>query len=302
MDYRNLKFTTIDDFKNLRPKKDFFVGLDSDGTVFDSMELKHKDCFIGSLIRNFELAPIAHEVHFVWNYVNLFSQTRGQNRFKALINTFKCLNKIKKVQNFGILFPDLHFLNEWIIKSKSLSNESLLGMSQTIKFEDKKALETIIKWSEEVNEAVKSTVFNLPPMKGAIEAIKIMNPFVDIAVISNTPLEALYRDWAENKILSKVIIVGGQETGTKKEMLKCIINKKYDQDKILIIGDSPGDLTAAKSIKAQFFPIIPKKEELSWELFNQSYFKYFFEKKYFGNQERDQINKFNLALNSKPVW
>ena len=65
---------------------------------------------------------------------------------------------------------------------------------------------------------------------------------------------------------------------------------------------SPGDLTAAKSIKAQFFPIIPKKEELSWELFNQSYFKYFFEKKYFGNQERDQINKFNLALNSKPVW
>jgi hypothetical protein len=28
------------------PQHEFLVGIDSDGCVFDSMELKHKECFI----------------------------------------------------------------------------------------------------------------------------------------------------------------------------------------------------------------------------------------------------------------
>ena len=55
----------LNEFKKHKPKSKYFVGIDSDCTVFDSMELKHKDCFIGSLIRVFDLAPIAHEIHIV---------------------------------------------------------------------------------------------------------------------------------------------------------------------------------------------------------------------------------------------
>ena len=74
-----------ENFLSHKPQKNFFIGIDSDGTVFDSMELKHKNCFIGSLIRVFDLAVITHEVHIVWNHVNIFSMTRGTNRFKAFI-------------------------------------------------------------------------------------------------------------------------------------------------------------------------------------------------------------------------
>ena len=35
----------------------------------------------------------------------------------------------------------------------------------------------------------------------------------------------------------------------------------HDPDKILIIGDSPGDLKAAQNINALFFPILPLEEE-----------------------------------------
>ena len=105
MYYKNLKFNTIEDFKNLKPQKDYFVGLDSDGTVFDSMELKHKDCFIGSLIRVFNMASITHEVHEVWNYVNIYSNTRGTNRFKALLLTFEYLRKLERVQSLNIEIP-----------------------------------------------------------------------------------------------------------------------------------------------------------------------------------------------------
>ena len=92
MKYNKSNLVSIQDLKLLVPKKEYFVGIDSDGTVFNSMELKHKDCFIGSLIRVFQLAEIAHEVHLVWNYVNIFSNTRGTNRFKALLLTFDFLN------------------------------------------------------------------------------------------------------------------------------------------------------------------------------------------------------------------
>ena len=30
--------------KELRPTKEFFIGIDSDGCVFDTMEIKQKEC------------------------------------------------------------------------------------------------------------------------------------------------------------------------------------------------------------------------------------------------------------------
>jgi hypothetical protein len=31
--------------KSFHPRQEYFIGLDSDCCVFDSMELKHKECF-----------------------------------------------------------------------------------------------------------------------------------------------------------------------------------------------------------------------------------------------------------------
>ncbi len=36
---------------NSSSRSDFFVGIDSDGCVFDTMEVKHKECFIPNMIR-----------------------------------------------------------------------------------------------------------------------------------------------------------------------------------------------------------------------------------------------------------
>ncbi len=40
---------------DLTPKHDFLVGIDSDGCAFDTMELKHKECFIPNIINYMEL-------------------------------------------------------------------------------------------------------------------------------------------------------------------------------------------------------------------------------------------------------
>ncbi len=36
----------------LPKKNDFFIGFDSDGCVFDTMELKHKECFCPTVIKH----------------------------------------------------------------------------------------------------------------------------------------------------------------------------------------------------------------------------------------------------------
>jgi hypothetical protein len=37
--------------KNFEKKHDFLVAIDSDGCAFDSMEIKHKECFIPNIIK-----------------------------------------------------------------------------------------------------------------------------------------------------------------------------------------------------------------------------------------------------------
>ncbi len=45
--------------KDLKPGKDFFAGMDSDGCVFDTMELKQKEFFIPNGIKYFKLFPVS---------------------------------------------------------------------------------------------------------------------------------------------------------------------------------------------------------------------------------------------------
>ena len=43
------------ELKNLRPEHEFFIGIDSDGCVFDSMEVKQKEFFIPIALKYFDL-------------------------------------------------------------------------------------------------------------------------------------------------------------------------------------------------------------------------------------------------------
>ena len=78
---------------NLQPEKEFFIGIDSDGCAFDTMEIKQKECFCPNLIRFFELQKISKYARETWEFVNLYSKTSGVNRFLALIETFRLLTE-----------------------------------------------------------------------------------------------------------------------------------------------------------------------------------------------------------------
>ena len=68
----------------ITPKHDFLVGIDSDGCVFDSMELKHKECFVPNFINHYGLQGVSKYAREAAEFVNLYSKSRGANRFPAL--------------------------------------------------------------------------------------------------------------------------------------------------------------------------------------------------------------------------
>ena len=74
--------------KNLKPKHDFLVAIDSDGCAFDTMEIKHKECFIPNIIKYWNLQPVSKYARDAAEFVNLYSHWRGINRFPALTMTF----------------------------------------------------------------------------------------------------------------------------------------------------------------------------------------------------------------------
>ena len=78
MDYQTI-------LRNIKPSHEFFIGIDSDGCVFDSMEVKQKEFFIPNALKYFDLYPISKVLRETWEFVNLYSIYRGGNRFSSII-------------------------------------------------------------------------------------------------------------------------------------------------------------------------------------------------------------------------
>src|SRR5688572_33192792 len=101
--------------KDFTPSKEFFVGIDSDGCIFDSMEIKHKECFTPMFIKHFELQAVSKYAREVWDFVNLYSKTRGANRFPALSRALNLLRHRPQVKARNVPVPDTKPLDDWKI-------------------------------------------------------------------------------------------------------------------------------------------------------------------------------------------
>src|SRR6266487_6195569 len=100
--------------KDFKPTKPFFVGIDSDGCIFDSMEIKHKECFTPMFIKHFQLQAVSKYARECWDFVNLYSKTRGANRFPALVRALNLLGQRPEVQARKVQVADTRALEEWI--------------------------------------------------------------------------------------------------------------------------------------------------------------------------------------------
>ena len=283
----------------LQPTREFFIGIDSDGCVFDSMEPKQKEFFCPNVIRFFGLLPVSKIARETWEFVNLYSQTRGVNRFLALIECFKLLQERPEIKERNISIPDIASLIEWTEKETKLGNPTLESYASTV---NNLQIDLVLKWSKTVNKEIGEWIKGLVPFPNFKESLEKLVRKADAIVVSQTPVEALRREWEENDIAKYVRAIAGQEYGTKAEHLALAAKNKYPDNKILMIGDAPGDLKAAKTNRVLFFPVNPGYEEKSWDRFSKEALNKFFTGTYEGEYENSLIEEFQSFLPIQPPW
>lgn len=288
---------TREDLVNLVPEHDAFVGIDSDGCVFDTMEIKQKKCFHTKIISHWHLEPIEKYVRETAEFVNLYSKTRGRNRFPCLIDSIDLLRDRPEVVKSGVELPEFNSLRKWIDSGAPLGNPAL---KKAVEETGDKELKSVLEWSLSVNELIARTVKNVPPFKWVVESLEKIKASSDSIVVSQTPMEALIREWEEHDVRKYVKLIAGQELGTKGEHLKLATKGRYAQGKILMIGDAPGDKKAANFVNALFYPINPGHEESSWEQFYKETYDKFLAGKYAGEYEQKLIDEFEALLPEKP--
>ena len=285
---------------DLTPRHEFFVGIDSDGCAFDTMEVKHKECFIPEIIKVWGLQPVSKYAREAAEFVNLYSKWRGINRWPALTMVFDLLNARPEVAARGVEIPAVPRLREFIADDDyPKSNDGLAAyMSEHADPE----LERAMAWTEGVNAAVGEMVHGVPPFPGVRESLAALAATADLIVVSATPVEALTREWHEHDIARYVRVIAGQEMGKKALHLELATTGKYPPDRVLMIGDAPGDMMAARANGALFYPINPGHEEASWQRFHDEAMGRFFDGTYRGDYESDLIAEFERFLPETPPW
>ncbi len=278
---------------------DFFVGIDSDGCAFDTMEVKHKECFIPNIIRSYHLAAVSKYAREAAEFVNLYSRWRGINRFPALVLTFDLLMKRPEVLRRHHAIPALTGVRRWIERETKLSNPTLKTESTATGDAD---LALALEWSEAVNQTIAQVVHDVPPFPFVRESLDSMQGRADVMVVSATPGEALEREWAEHGLKPLVSLIAGQELGSKREHLALAAVGHYEPHRILMVGDAPGDLQAAEANGVLFYPIDPGFEDDSWQRFFEEGLPRFLAENYQGDYMSAQIARFQRLLPETPPW
>ena len=70
------------------------------------MEVKHKECFIPNIINSYDLQGVSKYAREAAEFVNLYSKSRGINRFPALVETLEWLAERPEVTARGVQVRD----------------------------------------------------------------------------------------------------------------------------------------------------------------------------------------------------
>jgi len=197
-----------------------------------------------------------------WNEINLYTMTRGINRFLGLEMA------LREIDRSYTAIDGIDDLKKWAADTPELSNEAL---KKEIKRTGSPILEKALRWSEAVNAKIQTLDgADKQPFEGVKEALSYAHRFADIAIVSSANLQAVLEEWEVHGLLEHTDIVLAQDTGSKAYCIRELVKKGYDKDKVLMTGDAPGDYRAAQDNGVFYYPILVRHEAKSWREFKET--------------------------------
>lgn len=244
------------DLQHFVPRKDYLVCIDSDGCAMDTMDVKHFRCFGPCMVEEWGLEQWEKPILQRWNEINLYTMTRGINRFKGLaIALTEIDQKYTPIEGVAELAA-------WAEHAPELSNQAIAEAAKTAKGP---ALAKALSWSKKVNAAIDA----LPeedkkPFAGVAEGLAAAHEIADVAVVSSANREAVEEEWIRCGLTNSVDVLCCQDAGSKAACIAALKEKGYAPDHILMVGDAPGDQAAAEKNGVYYYPILVRQEAESW--------------------------------------
>lgn len=273
--------------KEFKKTKDFLVCIDSDGCVLDTMDVKHMHCFGPCLVHEWNLGEYKDDIIRLWRKINLLSATRGINRFKGLA---KALAEIHEN------YMNVEGLDEYIYWVQTTGDMSEESLEEALERTGSVCIRKALEWSELVNQSMNMVSDSrTQPFDGAQEALELVKEYADVAIVSAANGREIKREWENHEIFHYADLLVSQESGSKKKCLKELVDKGYGADKVIMLGDAPLDLEAAKDAGVHFYPILAYQERESWEDFRKV-FKEFLAGDYTPQVQEAKIKAFEKNL------
>ena len=248
-------------FDSFERKHEYLVCVDSDGCVMDTMNCKHFHCFGPCMVTEWGLEEWKETILDRWNVINLFSMTRGINRFKGLAMALGEIDKQYKP------ITGIAALQHWVEVAPALSNDGVAKAAAEATDSDVKLVfEKALSWSKAVNAAIVELDESLKvPYNGAYEGLAAAHQFADVAMVSSANRDAVEEEWGKFGLLEHTDIVLAQDVGSKAACIKEMLKFGYDVNKVVMIGDAPGDCDAAEKNGVHYYPILVNHEKESWD-------------------------------------
>jgi len=237
-------------------KSEYLICIDSDGCAMNTMEVKHRECFGPQWIYTYGLGAHYEECMKIWLDINLYSITRGINRFKGLALALKEVEAQGTVRTGG-----LDEFVKWTEEAKELSNPALLALAQKSNSE---CIEKALLWSIRTNRAINNLPADDKPFDNVKETMDAMCKEADLVAVSSANGEAVEAEWTKHQLKEDCRVLLCQEAGSKAFCIAELMKKGYDPSKILMVGDAPGDRDAALKNGVRYYPILVGKEGESW--------------------------------------
>lgn len=236
--------------------KQYLICIDSDGCAIDSMEVKHRKCFGPCIVETWHLEAWKDEILNRWNEINLYTMTRGINRFLGLE---KMLTEISRT------FRPIEGLDHYSQWCRSTASFSDAMIKAEIKAGNHPIFQQVLDWSRAVNRKVEEISSDIHPFSGVKTALEQMKKNADIAIVSSANPQAVEAEWTRFGFMEYVDYVMAQDAGTKADCIGRMISQGYAADHILVLGDAPGDARAASDNGVLYYPILAGHETQSWE-------------------------------------
>ncbi|EOS21223.1 hypothetical protein C806_04539 [Lachnospiraceae bacterium 3-1] len=273
-----------DKFLAYTKRNDFLICVDSDGCAMDTMDIKHFQCFGPCMVAEWGLEEWREEILDRWNEINLYTMTRGINRFKGLVIA------LGEIREKYCEIEDLERLEQWVKETPEWSNDAL---ERAIMETDNICLRKALSWSVAVNQSIdRLAQEDKRPFGGVEEALRKAHRDADIAIVSSANPGAVLEEWDIHGLLEYTDVVLAQDAGSKAFCISELMKRGYAKDHVLMCGDAPGDKEAAEKNGVYFYPILVRKEAESWEEFQEAGLKHFLENTYGGSYQEKKNRQF----------